>query len=149
MLCCFHGGKKSSVDFWGLGSFRFIALKCAFLSVGLASFDCTEAGNLNTILCLSPEEVLKKCHHASLQLYCTNTWSLLLWFSPWNVPPLRYLLVLDFLVPLLPTPGSQQLLCSLAPLNLTSSPTLTNLGCRPAARVPPTNLEASSIVGRS
>lgn len=34
MLCCFHGGKKSSVDFQGLGSFRFTALKCTFLSAG-------------------------------------------------------------------------------------------------------------------
>jgi len=37
MLWGFHGGKKSSVDFRGLGSFRFKALKCTFLSV--LSFD--------------------------------------------------------------------------------------------------------------
>lgn len=28
MLCCFHGGKKSSVHLRGLGSFRFTGLKC-------------------------------------------------------------------------------------------------------------------------
>lgn len=39
MLWCFHGGKKSSVDFGGLGSFSFKVLKCTFF------FRCLFSGN--------------------------------------------------------------------------------------------------------
>lgn len=138
MLCCFHGGKKSSVDFWGLGSFRFIALKCTFFSVGLVSFDCTEAGNLNIIWCLSREEVLKKCHHASLQLWGINTWASLLsssdlvlgmchfWGTYWCWPSCRPP------PPLHPSPGHNT--------DTAKSPFFSWFWCLPA-RVSPPNLE--------
>lgn len=84
MLCCFHGGKKSSVDFRGLGSFRFTALKCTFLSA--ASFRLHRSRKFKYNFMSELGSQAYKWNGSSLQLHRASTEPSLSWVHPWSEP---------------------------------------------------------------